>query len=83
MVQIGLKDIQKVNTIFVYVYAELDDLVKRSVVWADDYVDTSELSDMIVKITNGDITKQKIMEKTKDCFSFINVLNRMKKVFLV
>ena len=44
---------------------------------------TSELSDMIVKITNGDITKQKIMEKSKDCFSFINVLNRMKKVFLV
>ena len=44
---------------------------------------TSELSDMIVKITNGDITKQKIMEKSKDCFSFINVLNRMKNVFLV
>lgn len=42
-----------------------------------------ELSDMILKITNGDITKQKIVEKSKDCFSFINVLNRMKKVFLV
>lgn len=42
-----LKDIQKVNTIFVYVYAELDDLIKRSVVWADDYVDTSELSDIM------------------------------------
>ena len=44
---------------------------------------SSELSDMIVKITNGDISKQNIIEKSKDCFSFINVLNRMKKVFLV
>lgn len=42
-----------------------------------------ELSDMIVKITNGDITKQGIIEKSSDCFSFANVLNRMTKVFLV
>ena len=44
---------------------------------------SSELSDMIVKITNGDITKQNIMEKSLDNFSFISVLNRMKKIFWV
>lgn len=42
---------------------------------------SSELSDMIVKITNGDITKQNIIDKSLDSFSFINVLNRMKKYF--
>ena len=36
---------------------------------------------IIVGIAVPGITK--IMEKSKDCFSFINVLNRMKKVFLV
>lgn len=42
-----------------------------------------ELSKLLKKITNGDITKQGIIEKSSDCFSFANVLNRMSKVFLV
>lgn len=42
-----------------------------------------ELSKLLKKITNGDITKQGIIEKSSDCFSFANVLNRMTKVFLV
>ena len=31
------------------------------------------------KITNGEITKQGIIEKSLDCFSFTNILKRMKK----
>ena len=42
---------------------------------------SSELSEMILKITNGDISKQNIIDKSLDSFSFINVLNRMKKYF--
>ena len=42
-----LKDLQKVNTIFVYVSADLEVLVERSKAWADDYVDVTELTDII------------------------------------
>ena len=35
------------------------------------------------KITNGEITKQGIIEKSLDCFSFTNILKRMKKVLMV
>ena len=44
---------------------------------------SSELSEMILKITNGDISKQNIIDKSLDSFSFISVLNRMKKIFWV
>ena len=42
-----LKELQKVNTIFVYVSADLEVLVERSKAWADDYVDVTELTDII------------------------------------
>ena len=42
-----LKDLQKVNTIFVYVSADLEVLAERSKAWADDYVDVTELTDII------------------------------------
>lgn len=42
-----LKDLQKVNTIFVYVSADLEVLAERSKAWADDYVDATELTDII------------------------------------
>jgi NTP pyrophosphatase (non-canonical NTP hydrolase)/deoxyadenosine/deoxycytidine kinase len=35
------------NTVVVYVYASLDELVKRSAAWADDYVATTELQSII------------------------------------
>ena len=43
----------------------------------------TELSEMLEKITNGEITKQGIIEKSLDCFSFTNILKRMKKVLMV
>ena len=42
-----LKDLQKVNTIFVYVSADLEVLAERSKAWADDYVDVTELADIV------------------------------------
>lgn len=35
------------NTVVIYVYAPLEELVKRSAAWADDYVATSELTRII------------------------------------
>lgn len=43
----------------------------------------TELSEMLEKITNGEITKQGIIEKSLDCFSFTNILKRMEKVLMV
>lgn len=42
-----LKEIQKVNTLFVYVSADLNTLIKRSAAWADDYVTTTDLYDIV------------------------------------
>lgn len=43
----------------------------------------TELSEILEKITNGEITKQGIIEKSLDCFSFTNILKRMEKVLMV
>lgn len=43
----------------------------------------TELSEILEKITNGEITKQCIIEKSLDCFSFTNILKRMEKVLMV
>ena len=43
----------------------------------------TELSELLEKITNGEISKQGIIEKSLDCFSFTNILKRMKKVLMV
>lgn len=39
--------LKRYNTVVIYVYAPIDELVKRSVAWADDYVATSELQSII------------------------------------
>ena len=42
-----MKDLQKLNTVFVYVSADLGVLVERSKAWADNYVDVTELTNII------------------------------------
>lgn len=47
-----LKEMQKVNTLFVYVTADIDELTKRSAAWKDDYVTVSELTDIVTQYQN-------------------------------
>lgn len=44
-----LKELQKVNTVFVYVYANLTELVMRSIAWKDDYVEVDELKQIVAE----------------------------------
>lgn len=52
---------QNRNVLFIYVYASLDELKKRSAAWADDYVAVDEL--------------QQIMANYEDALSVIDALN--------
>lgn len=47
-----LKELQKVNTIFIYVSASLEELIKRSAAWQDDYVAVPELQNIIMEYQN-------------------------------
>lgn len=42
-----LKELQKVNVLFIYVSADIKTLIERSSMWEDDYVNTEELSSII------------------------------------